>query len=476
MNIKKILIGISVTLVGIFITLKFLPNSKFSKVQDTYITKISDLSDSTYKMVLIDLGLGLGDDFGISIKTDKVGNIYVLGVFTGIGTFHTLEKESMGKKDIFLAKYDVKGVFQWVQSMGGINDDEGKSIDIDSVGNIYITGFYDEFATFGNIKISGKSQEVFLAKCNSLGIFQWVKTAGGDRYDSGYSVALDKLGNVYVTGSFMGSIKFDTLSLSEKTSNFPTIDIFVAKYNNSGVIQWVQSVGGDGIDRPQKIAIDNVGDVCITGNFTKKALFGNITKASEGTINVFILKYNAFGKLKWVQTTEAISNTSTHCNATVLDKYGNIYITGDFDALTTFGDKTINSNGGQDIFVAKCNNAGKWQWVESIGGNQKYESGNAITLDEKQNIYVAGYFEGTCSFGKEKKTCKGQNDIFISKFNSLGKIDNTQTVGGEMADYVLDITVAQNKKMYITGDVHTKGSSSPNSQVNSDMFLIELQF
>ncbi|WP_428662095.1 SBBP repeat-containing protein [Runella sp.] len=237
-----------------------------------------------------------------------------------------------------------------------------------------------------------------------------IASAGGTSVEQGQSIAVDGSGNVYITGYFSGTAAFGSTS---KTSA-GGYDIFVAKYNNSGSLQWVQTAGGTGSDVGYGIAVDGSGNVYITGYFFGTATFGSTSKTSAGISDIFVAKYNTGGTLQWVQTA---GGTSTELGYGIaVDGSGNVYITGNFQGTATFGSTLKTSAGGSDIFVAKYNTNGIFQWVQTAGGtNEDY--GQKIDSDTNGNLYVTGFFNDTATFSRNTKTSAGSIDVYIVRID-----------------------------------------------------------
>lgn len=111
-------------------------------------------------------------------------------------------------------------------------------------------------------------------------------SAGGTSYDEGNGIAVDASGNVYVTGSYNGTATFGTTTKTSAGGE----DIFVAKYNSSGVLQWVQSAGGTSEDWGNGIAVDGSGNVYVTGRYGSPATFGNNSLTSVGVTDIFVAR------------------------------------------------------------------------------------------------------------------------------------------------------------------------------------------
>jgi hypothetical protein len=429
---------------------------------DTYPNAISVISAG-----------GTGDDTGTAIATDTSGNVYITGSFFGLATFGVTNKISIGESDIFVAKYNKNGALQWVQSAGGIDEDSGQSIAVDNSGNVYVIGYYQVEATFGastDINALG-GLDIFLAKYNSNGVFQWVQSAGGTGNEDGSGIVLDVSGNVYATGYYEGTSTFDGIG---KTSQGNT-DLFIAKYNSSGVVQWVQSEGGTGHDISQAIAIDGNGKLYITGSFTGTTKFGIINKTSLGGHDIFVAKFDP-ATSGWSYIQSAGGTNDQGGQSIAVDASGNAYIIGYFQGGATFGGTTKISQGGGDIFVVKCNSSGVFQWVQSAGSSES-ESGHDIAIDSNGNVYATGFYNGVATFGSITKIPEGFGDIFVTKYNNAGTLQWIKSIGSSGYDYGQSIVVDGGNNVIVSGrysGVVNFDKTIRLSKGNTDMFVLKL--
>lgn len=427
-----------------------------------WLCSYQDPSNYTPNLLAIASAGGTGVDEARSIAVDGNGNVYVTGYFEGTATFGNVTKTSAGYRDIFVAKYDKSGSVQWVQSAGGTSNDFGSGIAVDGNGNVYVTGYFYDTATFGNIsKTSAGDTEIFVVKYNAAGTFQWVETAGGTFSDAGYDITVDGSGNVYVTGYFSDTATFGTASKSSAGAN----DTFVAKYNAAGMLLWVQSIGGTDGDSGQQVAVDGSGNVYVTGSFGGTANFGTITKTAAGTYDMFVAKYDPVAEVwRWVQT---VGHTGISIGrAIALDGSGNVYVTGYFENTVTFGTTSKISAGSSDIFVVKYSTTGTMEWVQTAGG-ANFDQGYGIAVDGNSNVYVTGAFSGTATFGSTVKTSVGETDIFITKYNPSGTWQWTQFAGGTHLDYGNKIAIDSSNNVFITGFFYLTAKFGRNSKTSA---------
>ncbi len=359
-------------------------------------------------------------DKGLGITIDDAGNSYVTGGFVGTATFGSYPLTSSGEYDIFVAKMDSNGNWQWATRAGGYDYVIGLGIIIDDAGNSYVTGYFREIATFGSyILTSNGWSDIFVAKLDANGNWLWATKAGGSNGDQGYGITIDDAGNSFVTGYFQGIATFGSYSIT--TSGF--YDIFVAKMDANGNWQWATQAGGSEIDIGYGITIDDAGNSYVTGYFEETATFGSYSLTSSGSWDIVVAKMNADGNWEWA--TKA-GGTSTDCGYGItVDDAGNSYVTGKFRSTATFGSYYLTSGGSLniDIFAAMIDTDGNWQWAIQACGSG-WDEGHGITIDNAGNSYVTGHFSGTATFGSYSLNCSGEWDIFVAKLNSSVFVEN----------------------------------------------------
>src|SRR5882724_3567306 len=193
---------------------------------------------------------GSGDDFAWAIKVGPDDHQYVTGSFSSTAQFAHTTLVSAGGTDIFLAKYGRSGELRWIVRAGGADDDSGQALDFDRAGNVYLTGWFTNSATFGSTDgatttVTGTAQAtIFLAKYRPSGALVWVQT-GDSPFDlnNGYGVAVDAAeGAVYVTGRASNDTTFSAANGENNTvPGNSSWHMFLVKYDTSGNFQWGQT-------------------------------------------------------------------------------------------------------------------------------------------------------------------------------------------------------------------------------------------
>jgi len=192
---------------------------------------------------------GTSSECGRSISIDASSNVYTTGWFTGTSDFDpgagTFNLISTNSYDIFIQKLDSGGNLLWVKQMGGTSNDYGHSITTDAGGNVYTTGRFEGTANFdpgtGTVNLtSAGSDDIFIQKLDSNGIFLWVKQMGGNSDDFGNSITTNAGGNIYTTGFFRGTADFDPGNGITNLTSAGNEDIFIQKLS-----QCIPSTGTD---------------------------------------------------------------------------------------------------------------------------------------------------------------------------------------------------------------------------------------
>ena len=362
---------------------------------------------------------GLADS-GSGVAVDAAGNVYVTGFFESTNlSFDNVTITNSGGRDVFLAEYDTQGNALWARNAGGTTYDSANAIAVDVASNVYVTGvFLSPTISFGGRTLTNSGGgDVFVAKYDSSGSLLWAERGGGNDTDAGDGIAIDPVGNVYVTGDFYsGTARFGDLAITN--TNPGSSDMFLAKYDAAGNILWARAGGGSGNDYGKGVVADGVNSVFVTGSFDSPiASLGGVLVTNFGGYDVLLAKYDSSGNVLWAKGAGG-SDGFEEATGIARDDVGNVYITGSFTApIVAFDDVTLSNRGASDIFVAKYDSAGNVSWAKSAGGKDADQS-FGVGVDEANNVHIAGGFESaTASFGSLTLTNATLNnyDIFLAK-------------------------------------------------------------
>lgn len=413
---------------------------------------------------------GTSNDNGKSVSVDNTGNIYVAGDFTSPTiVFGSTTLTNTGSADVFLVKYDAGGNVLWATSATGSSFNYAYGVTTDcGPGNVIITGAFGGSITFGAFTLTAAAggADIFVVQYDAAGNVMWAKSATGASDDFAYSVATDYGCNVYITGYFNSpTLTFGSTTLTNTTTGFN--NVFLAKYDMSGNEVWARSAGGSGnlLDIGKCVAYNNNG-VYISGNYNNSITFGTTTLTSVGGDDAFLANYDTNGNLVWAKSiggTLDETGVGIAANSNAKD----VYVTGNFNSPTCFfgAASLANSSPGpafyyDDIFISKYDSVGNVVWLTRAGGQQQDRAGG-ITMDVLQNVYATGVFWDTISFGATTLISSGGNtEIYVAKCDSAGNQLWAIQAGGSSDEKPTGIDVHHyNTFLYITGEYNSSPSS-----------------
>lgn len=406
--------------------------------QDIYISKL----DASGNFLWANTIGGINWDEALSVVLDPQGNIYITGDFSDIVDFDpgsgTFNLNAATSNDIFICKMDAAGNFIWAKAMGGMGDDGGTAIALDGMGNIYTTGYFsasadmDPGTSIFNVTSTG-TYGVFITKLDNAGNFIWSKAFGGLSGVGTNAMAIEQsTGDVYITGSFLGTVDFDPAATSTIYTSAGNEDLYICKFDSSGNLLWAKATGGPINEGGYSIALDAAGNVYTTGYFSFATIdfdpgAGVFNMTANGA-DVFITKYNSAGAFNWAKQFAGLSSNFGIGYGLIVDPInGDIYTTGSFDGEVDFDPGVVNftliSNNSSDVFVSKLDSAGNFAWAKAAGGTWDDE-GHTLAISPTGYIYVAGYYPSpTIMFGSNTLVNANNtgliNDIFIAKLNNV---------------------------------------------------------
>ncbi len=355
-------------------------------------------------------GTANGDDYASGIAIDASGNSYITGSSEGGGS----------GKDYVTIKYNSSGVQQWATRYNGSSNsnDYASAIAIDGTGNTYVTG-----RAIG----SGTMEDICTVKYNSSGAQQWVSVYNGTSNDSDEAscIALDISGNVIVAGKSKSSI-----------SNF---DFITIKYNSSGSQQWQASYNGtsNGNDEITSIAVDNSGNVLVTGN----------AKNLSTDYDYVTIKYNKLGSVQWTNSYNGTSNKTDKALSISVDLSGSSYVTGFSEDIIT----------GRNYGTLKYNSNGIFQWIQKYNYiDNDTDQAAVCKVDTSGNVFVTGF----------STSAQSKQDFYTTKYKQDKNLQLKALIEGFYDE-------TSGKMISDTMKVYMRNSFSPYSIIDSSTSVLD---
>lgn len=430
----------------------------------------------------------------LSINSDKSGNVFVTGYIVGTSALFpllnpglpTYYQGTMTASSVYviILKFDKTGVLKWATYYGGDTniqnsgigaDNEGYSITTDNTGNVYVTGV----TTANNFPLkiwagaynqtlnatTATQGDAFILKFDNTGTLLWSTCFGGDQHDRGYGIKIDPAGNIILMGQTYSSSGFPLKSNGGAYfqnvyggtfgggCGFCDGDLFVAKFNSSGVHLWGTYYGGNSGDFPYDMDVDSWGNIFIVGWIAKinvgvttfpvfnpgGGAYFYASYTGPANYNGFIIEFDNSGILKWsTLVVDPVGGRLTWANSVVADKLGNIFVNCIGDGTYPFTNpgggayyKTVLWTGSSPIF--KFNTTRQVVWCTRFGATLSSNSVSAfgadLAVDECNNVYLFGYTDRSTNLlpTTPNSGCGSfiQNDfgiLFLSMFSNNGNL------------------------------------------------------
>jgi PKD-like domain/Ig-like domain CHU_C associated/Secretion system C-terminal sorting domain/Beta-propeller repeat len=379
-----------------------------------------------------------GDDFGFGIAIDGSDNTYITGSFRGTVDFDpgagtaNLNSGGASNEGIFVMKLNSSGVYQWAHHFGSTNADRGYGIATDPSGNVYTTGYFNGTVDFdpgaGTSNLVSGNNEIYVSKLSSAGTFVWVKQfVSNGSWDVGYGIDLDASNNIYIAGTYSGTIDLDP---NAGTSNFTGVgqrDVFVCKLDASGNYITGFNVGGAQHDNCYDIEV-GANEFYITGSFEQLADFnpgaGINYLFGAGFTEAFVAKFDLNGNYLWATQ---FAGTGVDVGYSVaIDASGNVLTTGKYSSTVDFCPgyaiyNIANPGGNSDVFISKISSGGEFIYARGFGGGND-EVANCVLADVSGDIYLAGNLTSQADIDPSSAVVNintsGLNAAFIAKYTS----------------------------------------------------------
>jgi hypothetical protein len=382
---------------------------------------------------------GQADDVANGIAIDNQSNIYVTGTFDspslllGANTY-----TSAGGQDFYILKLDLNGNVIWARTSGGSGNDISNAVCVDQQGNVLITGdFNSPFLPFstGNLVDTTSLTQPFVVKYDTSGQVRWARTAtgtGGSNGSFGSAISTDTASNVFVSGGFgFSSITFGNQSML----NNGITNMFIAKYDSTGTLSWVQRAGGPNEDAATGVATDRAGNVYLCGSFNSpQIIFGSTVLHNQGFSDIFLAKYSPGGNPLWAYSSGGAG--IDQANGLGVDPNGFAYVCGSFGSQSiSFNTYVLNNNGNLNIFLAEFHPAGYPLWAKATGGSAS-DYALSASAGISGNACIAGYFNSaSVPFGPSTLIATGSSNMLVAKVSGITGIETSGILSDEIVAY-----------------------------------------
>ncbi len=264
--------------------------------------------------------------------------------------------------------------------------------------------------------VSQGGADIFVAKFDPAGRLLWRNQFGakGDQYSD--DLAVDRDGNIIITGQFSGDFSLGGPPLS----NGGEVDIYLAKLDPEGKHLWSRSFGGPGKQDEPRVGVDSLGNVVLSGYFYQTVdLGGGRLTSHDG--NSFLARFTPQGQHLF---SFSFGGGGPDVRAVAIDRSDNIIIMGMSSAPLHFkGGKRLEKIGGRDIYLAKFTPTGQHLWSRRFGESpREHQRPQSFAVDPSGSVALAGRFMQRLDFGGGALTTKVDESMgFMALFDSEGK-------------------------------------------------------
>lgn len=309
---------------------------------------------------------------------------------------------------------------------------------------------------------------------------------GASGADYGKNLTTDAAGNVYATGYFNGTVDFDPGPATTSRTALGITDLYLAKYDAEGALQWVTTMGGPGAEMTYHVSVDASGNLYLAGYLSAGTACGaSGILPNAGLRDAFVARFDAAGVCQWAVTIGGSENDEAR--GFTVDPAGNVLVAGmfqrtaDFDPSAAISART--SSGAEDVFFAKYTGNGALVWARAIGGTAADEA-MALASDAQGNVYVGGFFsdaiDADAGAGVRTLVSAGEADILLAKYDAAGAMLWANAMGGTQFDLINigEIVLDTRGEIIVSGQLRGSGDFDPGpgtrtltSAGNADVFV-----
>ncbi len=403
---------------------------------------------------------------GKAIASDNNGNVYVLGDFENTLNIAGQTYTAVEGRDLFLAKYNGSGNFQWVNTIKSAGKDVAEDLHVTSGGTIYMTATFNDSIQFGNNWLQSKGRrQMCLAKYDASGNLQWATQNGVPTQASGRAdpagIGMDNQGDIYVGGYYLNDIVFGTDTLDSQKDG----SVFVVKYSQTGNPLWSSSSGRDPLPsssseviRVQDFEVNGSGQCYVTGYYKSSFLFGtdSLFNVQQNNKNPFLAHFNQSGQFQWaIQGRE--DNKDAFGNRVAIDANGNAYCGSSYKSQISWGGKSVSrSRNDPGMCLTKVSSNGSVEWVRDVenGALNHAELYPQVYAKSNGDVYVySDYFSLLSDYNFGNGVTLGSDQIggFIAKYSSGGNAQSAFVINSSSMN-AYDLQLNNSDQILMTGE------------------------
>ncbi len=391
---------------------------------------------------------------------DPAGNVTVAGEFQGTLTIGTTTLLSRGSLDIFVARRSAAGIWEWVVAAGGTRIDNVLGLALLPNGDVLIAGECSmdlsagtSSAVFGTNTLTQQltTGQGYVAKLTAGGQWDWVIGLDALGETMMLGVAIEPAsGDVLVSGLYKGN----DVTVGPLTLPGISAGVFAGRLSAGGQWRWVEPVSSSGVVfLGGMVSSDGSGGMIVSGITSSPTTFGATALSPVGGSDIFVARLTAGRTWQWAKLIGSIGTewVGDHTN----DAAGNVYLTGSFEGSMQLGPITMTSVGRTDMFVAKLDAQGQWQWAQQVGSRSD-DGAYAVCADNAGSVYVGGWFGARNTVGLPLTNVGGRDGVVL-RLSASGTQQAAVVFGGTSnLDQVNALAIAPSSgKLFMCGNFNS---------------------
>lgn len=433
------------------------------------------------------------------MAVDEDGNVFVTGSLRGTFTDQGVSVTSVGGSDIVLLKYSPTGELLWGRAAGGPLNDAAFGIDTDKDGNVYITGAYSGLAVFGDTVVANIDPDgvnlpfSFVARYAADGELDWVRTADVDFLPSNYpfsisyAVRVNSAGDLIICGTYSCTLASDTdpeiSTMSFGGAGFRTCGLayeytYVQRMDTLGNTEWVHSIGGtQGLGTFLSLAFDAQGDIWVGGN-----VFANSgTPYIDGPVDLGLSATTTVTGVVMQLSGDGDPLSGFLLNNTDVSNVEDILVAGNGDVYVSgwhrgslYGSPAAS---GIDGFLMRLTSSGAPVWSRRLAGlSDDFFSGITTTTEPNELVGGAFYFFNADLPGADLATSTGTTSALV-RLDTMGtviEVVQPQVLSGY--SLIADVQSDLFGNFYLCGDMGGLVRFGPDTleSLSQDMYVTKL--
>ncbi len=346
----------------------------------------------------------------------------------------------MGGVDFWIVKINSIGIIEWQNSIGGTTSDFLNQAIQTSDGGFLLGGYSDSGKNGDKSEVKIGSYDYWVIKLSSTGNILWQNTIGGLSYDYVHSVVQIPGGGYLIAGYSGSGISGDKTEVSMGND-----DYWLLKLNDTGSIEWQNTIGGSGFDYLRSATLTADGGFLI-GGYSDSNISGDKSENSYGLTDYWVLKLDNVGNIQWQKT---IGGNNDDQLRAVLQTADGGYLLGGYSMSGISGIKSEANIGGQDYWIVKLDSIGNLLWENTIGGTSADYLLRMINTND--GGFLLGGYSASGISGDKNQISFGSNDYWVLKIDDNGNILWQRSVGGSNTDELRGIAETQDFGFILAG-------------------------